>query len=56
MVDTVYELMRAGFDVFKEKIEVKEAGRCLFLSDMPSEHPDLLTFAVAELAAAPLVQ
>ena len=50
VADTIYELMRAQFDVFKEKIEMKEAGRKLFLSDMPSEHPDLLKDAVAALA------
>jgi uncharacterized protein YPO0396 len=49
VADTLYELMRAGFNVFKEKIEVKEEGRKLFLSDMASEHPDLLKDAVAAL-------
>jgi len=50
VADIVYELMRVDFDVFKECIEMKEAGKALFLSDMPSEHPELFKDAVAAIA------
>lgn len=50
-LDTIFEINRFDMDIFVERTSIKEPARVLLTSDMPSEHPDLLTRMVAELEA-----
>jgi hypothetical protein len=48
-LDTIFEINRFDMDIFVERTSIKEPARVLLTSDMPSEHPDLLTRMVEEL-------
>ncbi|MDQ5919126.1 MAG: hypothetical protein QG660_2241, partial [Pseudomonadota bacterium] len=50
-LDTIFEINRFDMDIFVERTSIKEPARILLTSDMPSEHPDLLTRMVEELRA-----
>ena len=50
-LDTIFEINRFDMDIFVERTSIKEPARVLLTSDMPSEHPDLLTTMVEELEA-----
>lgn len=50
-LDTIFEINRFDMDIFVERTSIKEPARVLLTSDMPSEHPDLLTRMVQELQA-----
>lgn len=51
-LDTIFEINRFDMDVFVEQTKIKEPAKTLLMSDVPSEHPDLLTDMVAQLAVA----
>lgn len=40
--ETLYEIGRFDFDIYLERIHLKDAAHKLLISDMPSEHPQLL--------------
>ncbi|WP_374497297.1 SbcC/MukB-like Walker B domain-containing protein [Vogesella indigofera] len=50
-LDTIFEITRFDMDVFVEQTKIKEPAKTLLMSDMPSEHPDLLTNMIASLEA-----
>lgn len=50
-LDTIYEINRFEKDIFIEQTKVKEPAKKLLMSDMPSEHPDLLQNMIASLEA-----
>lgn len=50
-LDTIFEITRFDMDVFVEQTKIKEPAKTLLMSDMPSEHPDLLTNMIAGLEA-----
>jgi chromosome segregation protein len=51
MVDTIYELNRFEMDVYVDPVKIKEPARRLLTSDMPSEHPGLISLMVESIQA-----
>lgn len=54
MLDTIFEINRFEMDVFIDPIKVKEPTRRLLTSDMPSEHPDLVTQMIEAMQTEPI--
>ncbi len=52
LMDNYYDLARYGSDVFCEHVELKEAARRLFESDIPLLQPQLIEAEVERLATA----
>lgn len=50
-LDTIFEINRFDKELFVEPTKIKEAAKALLTSDMPAEHPDLLTKMIETLEA-----
>lgn len=51
-LDTIYEINRFDKEIFVEPTKIKEPAKVLLTSDMPSEHPDLLTRMIETIEAS----
>lgn len=51
-LDTIYEINRFDKEIFVEQTKIKEPAKALLTSDMPSEHPDLLTRMIETIEAS----
>lgn len=51
LCETVYDIARENLDVFIVPTQMKEAGRVLLQSDLPSKHPELLQQRLAAVGA-----
>lgn len=51
LCDTVYDIARDNLNVFVEPTQMKEEGKALLQSDLPSKHPELIERRLAAAAA-----
>jgi chromosome segregation protein len=51
LCDTVYDIARDNLNVFIEPTQMKEDGKALLQSDLPSKHPELVQMKLAAAAA-----
>lgn len=52
MCDTIYDVARDGLNVFIEPSQMKEEGKELLQSDLPSKHPELIQMKLAAASAS----
>jgi hypothetical protein len=51
MCDTIYDIARDNLNVFIEPSQMKEDGKELLQSDLPSKHPELVQMKLVAAAS-----